>query len=125
MTEYWDLPDLREIYLENSWVLNVAAEPGTLKFTMEFVLREDHPDYRSPKQGEKFCYLPGLLIFRHVTTLSWDGPSVHPAVDANGEKDYGSVDQFRIETSGYRLIGDFGDIHVTSAVPEVSLSITE
>lgn len=121
VTAYWDLPNLTEIYLEDSWVLNVVAEPATLAFKMEFVLREGHPNYRPPKLGEQYCYMPGLLIFPRVTSLSWEGPSVRPAVDATGEEDYGSVDEFRVEDGGYRLIGDFGDIRVSSAAPEVLL----
>lgn len=121
VTAYWDLPNLSEIYLEDSWVLDVVAEPAVLRFKMELVLREGHPSYHPPKPGEQYCYLPGRLIFRQATSLSWEGPSVRPAVDATGEKEYGSVDEFRVEAGGYRLIGDFGDIHVTSAASEVSL----
>jgi hypothetical protein len=102
----------------------VVAEPGTLTFKMELVLREGHPDYHPPKLGEQYCYRSGLLIFRQVTSLSWVGPSVRPAVDATGEKDYGSVDELRVEAGGYRLIGDFGDIRVISASPEVLLDRT-
>ncbi len=66
MTPYWRLGGLEDVYLEDSWVLDIVARPGTVRFDMDFVLRESHGSYHAPTPGEQYCYKRGRLLFFDV-----------------------------------------------------------
>ena len=54
--------------------------------------------------------------------MRWDGQGRVAAVDAAGERDYGSIDTFDHDGNGYTLTGDFGRIEaVADGLPEVVL----
>ncbi|QDP94742.1 hypothetical protein FOE78_01355 [Microlunatus elymi] len=119
MADYWDLPGLAEVYFEDSWVLDVIAQPGRVGLDMDIVLRESHPDYRPPAPGEQYCYRRGRLIFAQVRSLSWQDQGAPPATDASGDHDYGSIDEFEVEEGNFTLTGDFGTVRLTSAAPQI------
>lgn len=110
MIHYSELEELRLFYLEDSWVLDVTARPGSLALTLDVVLLKGHPDYRSPLPGEQYCYKRGALRFEGVTTLNWEKQGTPPSKDASGEFDYGSIDTFDFEGDNYRVMGPFGEI---------------
>ncbi|WP_019137607.1 hypothetical protein [Cellulomonas massiliensis] len=118
---YWTLPALADYYLEDSWVLDVTARPGALVLRLDFVLLESHRAFTAPLPGEQYCYRSGVLRFPNVRRLTWSDQGRPPARDATGEIDYGSVDTLLIGDDRHSLVGDFGNIEVSSAAPVVEL----
>ncbi|WP_156365190.1 hypothetical protein [Sciscionella sediminilitoris] len=51
MRDYTEFPDLSELYLEDSSVLDAHEEPGSLSFKVDAVLTPENLRY-SPKPGE-------------------------------------------------------------------------
>lgn len=121
MANYWAIPSFEGLYLEDSWVLEIRPGEGTLTISADLVLRESHPEYHSPRPGEQYCYRRGLITFDDVTALSWADRGHIPALDASGDQDLGSFDQFEVEDGCYVLAGDFGRIAVSSKPPTVAL----
>jgi len=119
MSDYSGLPGFEGLYLEDSWVLDITARPGVLEFVVDLVLRESHPRYEAPKAGEHYCYRRGVLRFPGVSSLRWDKQGTVQAIDATGERDYGSVDTLGMTDHAYTVEGDFGRIVVESAPPTV------
>jgi hypothetical protein len=91
---YTDVPALRNIYLEDSFVLDIVATPGHVVFRIELVLTPQHPAYAAPRPSEHHCYRRGELVFNQVRELLWTHSGLLPARDASGEHDYGGVDIF-------------------------------
>jgi hypothetical protein len=120
---YVELPALHDLYLEESYVLAIVAEPELLTLELDLVLTEGHPAYRSPKPGERYAYRRGRLRFTGVTELRWTGQGrIRPAIDATGELDHGSIDVLEFEGRGHRIEGDFGLIEVDAAAVSVELA---
>ena len=119
MPYYWSIPGFDGLYLEDSWVLDITARPGVLELVVDLVLRESHPSYEAPKAGEQYCHRRGVVRFEGVSSLRWEGQGSVPAVDATGERDYGSVDALRVTDDAYMVEGDFGRIAVASPPPSV------
>ena len=110
MTNYTRIDVLRFFYLEDSWVLDVVARPGTLTVALDVVLLPEHPDYEAPLPGESYCYRRGELGFEGVSRLNWIGQGLPPARDASGEFDYGGVDSLEFDDDIYNISGNFGKI---------------
>lgn len=108
MTAYWEIAGLEDVYLEDSWVIDIVSRPGMLWLEIDLVLRESHPLFMAPKPGEQHCYKRGRLIFRKVTELHWTDQGRPPALGPAGERDYGSVDEMTIDGNRFRATGDFG-----------------
>ena len=85
--EYQDASaDFAEIYLEDSWVLDVAVTEQGVAFRLDAVLRPDHTRYRPPASDEQHCYLRAMFtgIFRVASatgagTVTSSTPSVYDA----------------------------------------------
>jgi len=43
MRDYWSIPGFAHAYLEDSWVLSISAQPGSLVLVIDVVLLEQHP----------------------------------------------------------------------------------
>jgi len=119
MTNYWELPGFEHIYLEDSWVLSIKTSESTLRIAVDFVLRESHPQYRTPRPGEQYCYRRGRIQFGDVTALSWIGEGAAPATDATGEHDLSSFDLFEVVGDEYTIAGDFGRVELVASLPRV------
>ena len=121
-TSYWDLPDFSDVYLEDSWITDVRATLGLVELTLDIVLRETHPDYRLPLEGEQYCYRNGCIRFEAVSELRWTDQGQPPASDRRGAVDFGCVDIFERRDDSYRLVGDFGSIEIRSPrLPQLNL----
>jgi hypothetical protein len=105
---YDEIEEFNGYFLEESYVLSINAQPGTVVFRLNFALTTRHANYFEPLPGEQFCYVNGTLIFSGVSSLTWDRQGSPPAVDATGEVDYGNIDTFSLEASTYQLSGDWG-----------------
>ncbi len=117
MRDYWTFPGFQDLYLEDSWVLGISQDTNQLTFVVDVVLRESHPFYQPPPVGEQYCYRRGRIRFEEITSLSWTGPSALPAVDAVGELDFGSFDEFEERDGAYMIAGDFGRLEIFSHEP--------
>lgn len=53
MSGYWSIPGFEDLYLEDSWVLDITARPGVLEVVVDLVLRESHLSYKPPLTGER------------------------------------------------------------------------
>ena len=119
---YWEaFSDLAGVYLEDSWVLEVAATAHSLSLRLEAVLTPEHPLYEPPKPGEQHCYRSGWLRVGAADLIDLRLSGSRPAVDASGEPDFGHVDTFVPNTAEDRweLEGDWGDAAVRH--PDVAL----
>lgn len=115
MKPYFEFPGFDQLYLEDSFILDVIARPGSVVFVAEIVLREEHPGYRPPRSSEKYCYRRGRITFGGVGRLTWLRGDVVPARDATGETDFGGFDEFGLDGRTYILSGDFGTLQMEAA----------
>lgn len=121
MRPYVEISQLREVLLEESYVLDIAATPGAVRFELDLVLTPDHAEYRPPAPGEQYCFRRGSLVFKGVTRLLWSNSGNPPAVDSSGEEDYGQIDSFEWDDSGALLEGGWGRMEIVSSIIEVAL----
>ncbi|RVU01218.1 hypothetical protein EOD41_04430 [Mucilaginibacter limnophilus] len=121
---YNEISCFKHIYLEDSYVLNIIAEPRKLRFIMEFVLERAHRLYLPPKQGESYFYKKGEIIFINTKVIQWEN-SEHEffSTDINNEIDLGNIDAFYKEGDVYYLNGDWGNISATCQ--DIKVTYTE
>lgn len=72
MNNYFEIYDLKNIYLEDSFVLGIKEKNNEIEFIVDFVLTENHPLYSIPKENENYCYKKGILLFKGVTSVLWE-----------------------------------------------------
>ena len=118
---YTHISGLEDIYLEDSYVLAIREEPGSVAFTMEFVLTPQHPRFQPGRPGEQHCYRRGALAFSGVRDLRWTARHVRPGHDASGQADYGNIDSFTFTGTFHRLTGDWGELEFDADRVSVSL----
>src|SRR5262249_23920206 len=109
-TSYQDLPGFEHIYLEDSWVLDIEAQPGVLTMRLQFHLLPDHPQHRAPRPDHWACYRKATLVFQEVRDLHLKGQGARPMTDPDGSQDFGNIDSLTRTTDGYHLEGSWGDI---------------
>lgn len=113
--EYQDaFADLAEIYLEDSWVLDVASTEHGVEFRLDVVLTPDHHRYQRPAPGEQYCYMQARLTVASTKRLVLHRSDAPPATDASGERDLGNIDLFTpVDWDGataWEMSGDWGDL---------------
>ncbi len=119
---YHQLPGLKHVYLEDSYVLNIQISPSSVEFSLLVVLTERHPLYTPPQPDERYCYRDGLLRFPKVGRLAWsERLMIKPATDATGEVDYGNIDEFYLTDGHYYLSGDWGRLEIESSPPSLKI----
>lgn len=114
MSNYSDWTDFGQVYLEDSYVLDIKESGDDLAITMEIVLTEDHPKYQDPFENEVYCYAKAKILFPEMRSIRWIRRNRQPAIDASGDKDFGNIDSFVQENDSYRLSGDWGEVVVES-----------
>ena len=103
---------LRDIYLEDSFVLGLFEDQDSIEFELEAVLTEKHQSYHPPKPNEQHCYKKLVLRFGNCSNVNWIRKSLRPSTDANGEIDYGNIDRFSVEKDQLHLSGDWGEVRL-------------
>jgi len=121
LLDYSQMVGFADVYLEDAFVLEVKATPGSLALDVEVVLTAQHRAYRPPASGEQNCYARGTIEFPNVRDLAWVGQGTPPAVDASGSKDYGGIDALFWNGSVFHVEGDWGVMDVTSDLPVIRL----
>ena len=114
--------ELRDVYLEDSWVLALRQVDGQLTFDLDAVLTESHPRYQVPKPGEQYDYLRAELVVTGEDVLL-ELSGAQPARDATGQTDIGHIDAWHTDAAGWSTLeGDWGSACVLGA--RVRLSLT-
>lgn len=107
---YFDIDALRDVYLEDSFVLGLTDQGQTIEFEFEVVLTDAHPAYERPEPSERHSYMRAVLRFRACWDVVWLRKSLVPSMDANGEIDFGNIDHFSAEGHCLHLLGDWGEV---------------
>ena len=114
MIDYAHFPGLKDVYLEDSYVLAIAEHLGEFSFKLDAVLTPIHPNYHDPYPGEQYCYANGSLLFRGVRKIEWFQRVRHHYVDATGEVDLGNVDTLIFNNGAFFVAGDWGQVRIHS-----------
>ncbi len=107
------------IFLEDSFVLEITEKSNEIKFLMELVLAQTHPMYSKPKPNEIYCYKKAELLFPNAKEINWIEKTLMPSKDATGEIDYGNIDELYLENGIYCIWGDFGHLELKSSEPQI------
>ena len=105
---------LEHVYLPDSWVLSVETDDSHVCFLLDAVLQPEHPRYYwPPKPGEQYAY--ARIRWSWTGVAHWNsGPHLdRPAVDANGEHDFGSIDSWIGTGDSDHIEGEFGAVLIT------------
>jgi len=120
MSEYFEWDGFSNVYLEDSFVLQISESRTEFIFDIEIVLTEEHPLFEQPKADERYCYHNGKLLFSGISAVNWKRKSAVSSYDANGEVDYGNIDVLRkVGEELYQVSGDWGDLEITSTHIEI------
>lgn len=120
---YAVFPSLRDVYLEDSWVLSIFPAEHDVTFRIEAVLTAEHPHYQTPKLGEQYCYALADLQIRSTAPIDYQLSGARPAVDLSGTPDLGNIDTFLpAGPSSWELRGEWGAITVRH--PQVHLALS-
>ena len=119
---YFSLNGLEDVYLEDSYVLAVKQSDDAIQFKLDLVLRESHPQYKTPEKNEQYCYRKAKLVFNNMRKIDWLKSQSQEYFDANGDVDYGNIDEFYAEGNQYYLSGDWGKIRIVSDQPELIIN---
>jgi len=114
LTDCSQIADLRNIYLEASYVLGVDEQGDALTFGLDAVLTPGHPAYRAPGPDEQYCYRKGALTFAHAKRIEWIRRSFTVYVDATGEEDVGHIDSITVADGTFTVEGDWGVVQIES-----------
>lgn len=114
LLNYHDIECLRDLYLEDSYVLNIIQSEAEVIFVMEFVLTEKHLLYTKPIRAEQYCYKNGRIRFIKPKLVKWIERSKKLFVDKAGNKDLGNIDAFTWNGEQYLISGDWGVLRISS-----------
>ncbi|HEY3924439.1 MAG TPA: hypothetical protein VGL75_07745 [Acidothermaceae bacterium] len=113
---------LRAVYLEDSWVLAIQPSSRSLAFDLDVVLTPSHPNYRGAMPGEQHDYRRARLVLT-ADSLEYEPSGVSPATDATGQHDFGHIDSWAVDESGWSsLEGDWGRARARNASVSLVLS---
>ncbi|PYE32811.1 hypothetical protein DFP83_105119 [Idiomarina fontislapidosi] len=111
---YYEMTDLKNLYLEDSFVLSIDEFEGEIVFSMDFVLNENHPLYSEPSSEENYCYRKGKIKFTEPKVVRWIKRNENRTTDINGEVDFGNIDTFiKSDDEKYVLSGDWGKLEIS------------
>jgi hypothetical protein len=118
----WDEIELfNNTDLYESYVLGWDIKCEQLQFDLDLYIIQGHAKWTPPGPREFARWIRAKLIFPKVRNLVGLRTQyiVKPAVDADGENDYGEIDELIINNSEVSMIGEFGILKFTSGVPYI------
>jgi hypothetical protein len=116
---YYEIPGFEEVFLKDSWVMDIQDDPSGVTFFLDVVLRENHPFYEPRFPGEQYCYRRAHLKFREPSNVNWVRKDMKPAVDTTGEIDFWNIDTFYFSGGHYYLSSEWGELDIASATPTI------
>lgn len=120
-TSYSNVPALAQLYLEDSFILDVLSDDQGLRFKVDLVLSPGHLSYHEPRQGEKYCYEQGWISIAHPRSVHWIRRTMRPFRDASDEIDFGSIDSWQVDGDITHIEGNWGEVEVAGGIVSVSL----
>jgi hypothetical protein len=99
--------DLKDVYLQDSWVLGVETDESHVCFVLDAALEPGNPKFYSPpKPNEQHAY--ARLRWCLHGEVHWnEGPNLNdPATDATGEVDFGNIDAWWGEQQQVEYLAD-------------------
>ncbi|MEM7591000.1 MAG: hypothetical protein AAF383_05690 [Cyanobacteria bacterium P01_A01_bin.83] len=120
---YYNLPKLKNLYFEDSYVIDIQQNDKYIEFLIEAVLTEHHPLDNPPLPNEQYCYKNVRLIFSGFDKAIWIEKNHTYHVDINGEIDQGNIDGFYKFNSYFYLEGEWGKIKILGAATSIDLQI--
>ena len=117
--DYFNFEGFENIYLEDSYVLEIKTNSTSVEILLEAVLTEQHSLYTNPRENEHYCCKKIVIHFPDVEGVIWIDRKMIPNTDANGEIDFGNIDEFYLENDFYRLSGEWGELKIKSAKPTI------
>jgi hypothetical protein len=112
---------LADVYLEDSWVLEVSPSAHGIAFHLDVVLVPGHPSYEAPRPGEQYCYRTAWLDLASDQVIELELSGRRPTTDPDGSGDYGNIDRLEFDQHQQRWVieGDWG--RATIHAPTVAL----
>ncbi len=123
MNNYHDKLDiLKDIYLEDSFVIEIKEKDNYIKFLVELVLTEEHELFDTPGEDEQYCYKKASMIFKNIESLVWleKKDYINSSMQVSG--DMGNIDIFKVKGNEFMLYGDWGKVKITSSDPIIMWS---
>ena len=95
-------PNFEHVDLWESYVIGWGKVDSELYVDIEAVLLPEHKSYEKPTPDLWACYKKAKIIFKGVTSIVGyeDLKADKPAIDANGEKDFGHIEEFEFTKLG-------------------------
>lgn len=101
-TPYYDIfSELQNVYLEESFLLELTRDNSSITMLIEAVLLEKHPLYSPPKSGQKFCLCDIRVTAYGVSDVQW--PHKMVPIGLEERPDYGNIDMFYKEEGVYHI----------------------
>lgn len=120
MKDYYELNGFENIYLEDSYVLDIIDnfEEEVVIFLLDLVLLETHDLYKQPENDEKYFYKKGKIVFECILSLLWHEKTFEKTKALKLKNiDFGNVDIFVYENDKYNLSGDWGNLTIKTNHP--------
>lgn len=112
---------LMGVYLEDSWILEVAPRVDGVAFRIEAVLTPEHTLYEARQPGEQYCYRSGWLDVSSAEPIDVRLSGAQPATSPDGSRDLGNIDRFTFNPAEnlWEMEGDWGIARFREPVVEL------
>lgn len=114
-SDYYEWSGLEEIYLEDSFVLDIIESADTLCFIVDAVLTEKHVLYETPLPTVQYCYKKAKITFANVQQVKWLEKTMRPTTNVDGSVDFDNIDYFYSKGDVYSLGGSWGELEIISS----------
>jgi hypothetical protein len=114
------MPDLDQLYFEDSYFLGLTASGKRLRLRALFALTLDHPKYTEPRAGQQHCYREGEIRIDGLQIVEWQRGVPVLLTDPDGTFDLGSI-EFSQQGDLYRLTTEWFDLRFRAEAVSVTL----
>ncbi|PIR55489.1 hypothetical protein COU74_00950 [Candidatus Peregrinibacteria bacterium CG10_big_fil_rev_8_21_14_0_10_36_19] len=110
---YIKIKDFENIYLEDSWIVDIIVKPSKIEIYLEIVLTTGHINYKAPSKTDQYCYQKGIIMFDEIKEIYWDQSNIQKSTDSLNNIDYGNIDTFYIQNDfNFYLEGGLGVLKI-------------
>lgn len=118
---YYEFAAFENVFLEDSFVLDLTITPLIFTIDLELVLTQNHSLYHKPLPNEAHCYRKARILFINVKSLIWTNKIQTPNKDITGETDFGNIESFILSDGIYKIDGEIGNIEVVGDAPKLEV----